>query len=372
MNILIAPDKFKGSLTTEEACCAIERGIKKFDSSFETILHPLADGGEGTLEILNNLLDLKPINVAASNPLGNPLYTGYLKNETSAFIEMALVSGLQLLQPEEQNCMNTTTYGIGELILDAIQKGVKNIYLFIGGSATNDAGIGMATALGYQFFDKENKAIFPFGKNLSKIHSIDSSNLKFNPNEIEVNVVCDVGNVLFGKNGAAYVYAPQKGANAKEVKFLDQGLRHFSKKINEHFQKDVSQIKGAGAAGGIGAGAMVFLNAKIQSGIQTILELTHFEEKIKDADLVITGEGKLDYQTLEGKVVKGVADMARKYDVPVFAICGACEVSENELQSIGIHKAIPILQDGVSLEQAINEAKERVENIAYRMMKNIH
>jgi len=223
--------------------------------------------------------------------------------------------------------------------------------------------------LGYLFFDKKKNIISPIGKNLIHIDSIDASQLKFNPSEIEVTVVCDVENILFGKNGAAYVYAAQKGANEKEIEFLDQGLQHFSKIITTHFQKDISQIKGSGAAGGLGAGAMVFLNAKMQSGIQTILQLTHFEEKLKDVDLVITGEGKLDSQTLEGKVIKGVIDMAKKKSIPVTAICGSCEVSDDEIDQLGIQKVVPILKDEVTLEQAISEAKERIEQIAFNLLK---
>jgi len=369
MKILIAPDKFKGSLTAHKVCQAIDRGIKKFDSSIKTILHPLADGGEGTLDILSELLDLKTVEVEVSNPLLNPIISFYKKNKDTAFIEMSLASGLELLKPNERNCMYTTTFGTGELILNAIQKGAKKIFLFIGGSATNDAGVGMATALGYRFFDKNKNLISPIGKNLTQVHSIDSSQLKFNPSEIEVTVVCDVENVLFGKNGAAYVYASQKGANEKEMEFLDQGLQHFSKTITTHFRKNVSQIKGGGAAGGLGAGAMIFLNAKIQSGIQTILQLTHFEEKLKDVDLIITGEGKLDYQTLKGKVIKGIADLAKEKSIPINVICGTCELSSDEIKQLGIQKVVTILNDDVTLEQAISEAKERVEQITFNMFK---
>ena len=371
MKILIAPDKFKGSLTAQEACLAIERGIKKYDATIKTILHPLADGGEGTLDILSNLLDLETIEVEVSNPLFNSIFSFYKKNNNTAFVEMSLASGLELLKQDERNCINTTTFGTGELILDAIQKGVKKIYLFVGGSATNDVGIGMAAALGYRFFDENNNPISPIGKNLIHIHSIDSSQLKFNPSAIDVTVVCDVENVLFGKKGAAYVYAAQKGANEKEIELLDQGLRHFSKKTKEHFQKDISQIKGAGATGGLGAGAMVFLNAKVQSGIQIILQLTHFEEKLKDVDLVITGEGKLDHQTLEGKVIKGVVDLAKEKSIPVNVICGACEISSKEIKRLGIQKVVSILDGDVTLGQAISETKERVEQLAFLMIKEL-
>ena len=370
MKVLIAPDKFKGSLTAQEVCLAIESGIKKYDSTIKTILYPLADGGEGTLDILTDHLDLETIEIEVSNPLFNPISSFYKKIKDTAFIEMSLASGLELLNPDERNCMYTSTFGTGELILDAIQKGAKKIYLFIGGSATNDAGIGMATALGYRFFNKNKKPISPIGKNLIHIDSIDTSQLKFNPSKIEVTVVCDVENILFGKNGAAYVYAAQKGANEKEIELLDQGLRHFSETIITHFQKDISQIKGAGAAGGLGAGVMIFLNAKMQSGIQTILELTHFQEKLKTVDLVITGEGKLDAQTLEGKVVKGVADLAKEKSIPIYAICGTCEISSNGIYKLGIQKVVSILNDEVTLEQAIREAKERVEELAYFLIKN--
>ncbi len=370
MKILIAPDKFKDSLTADEVCLAIQKGIYKFDSKIETILHPLADGGEGTLDVLEKTMNLQTVHVEVHDPLFRPISFFYKKNNDTAFIEMAATSGLQLLKNEERNPMHTTTFGTGELILDAIQKGVKKIYLFIGGSATNDAGIGMAAALGFRFFDKENNLLSPVGRNLIHIHSIDSKEVKIDISKVEVNVVCDVENVLFGKNGAAYVYASQKGASPSDVELLDEGLRNFSKKIKEHFQKDISPTKGAGAAGGLGAGAMIFLNAKNQSGIQTILRITDFEKKLRGVDLVITGEGKLDAQTLEGKVVKGVADICKKKNVPVDVICGTDELNILQKEKLCVRDIEPILKEGVTLHQAISEAKERVQRIAFSIIKN--
>jgi len=370
MKILIAPDKFKGSLAADEVCQAIQKGINKYDSNIEILLHPLADGGEGTIDILGKLMNLENVEIEVHDPLLRPIFSFYKKNHDTAFIEMASASGLELLKKKERNPMHTSTFGTGELILDAIQKGVKKIYLFIGGSATNDAGIGMAAALGFRFFDKKNKLLSPVGENLIHIHSIDAAPIKIDFSKIQINVVCDVENILFGKNGAAHVYASQKGASLSEIKSLDLGLQNYSKQITKHFQKDISQIKGAGAAGGLGAGAMIFLNAKIQSGIQTILQITDFEKKLEGVDLVITGEGKLDAQTLEGKVIKGVADISKKKNIPVDVICGVCELSVLQLKKLGIRTVEPILREGVTLHQAISEAAERVEEITYLMVKN--
>lgn len=377
MKILIAPDKFKGSLTAIEVAHAIQKGIQKFDESIETILLPLADGGEGTLEVLEKVLSLKTISVQVHDPLFRLISAFYkmtsptfLKNQETAFIEMAQASGLLLLEKNERNPMQTTSLGTGEMILDAIQKGAKKIYLFIGGSATNDAGMGMASALGYQFFDEENNVLNPVGKNLIRVKTIDMSQLKFSLEKIEVKVVCDVENILFGQRGAAQVYAAQKGASPAEIKKLEEGVKHFSKKIIQFFQQDISATEGAGAAGGLGAGAMIFLNAKMGSGIQTLLEMTAFEKQLDGVNLVITGEGKMDAQTLRGKVVKGVADICRKKSIPVIAICGDSSLDDFEIEKLGLRRLATVLNETKNLEQAMTETQKYVERIAFEMIKN--
>ncbi len=371
MKILIAPDKFKGSLTAVEVCRAIERGIKKYDPAIETILQPLADGGEGTLEILGNTLDLETVFLTVNDPLFRPVTAFYKKNNHTAFIEMATASGLGLLNENERNCLFTTTYGTGEMILDAIEKGVENIFLFVGGSATNDAGMGMATALGYCFLNKNRNKLKPVGANLIAVNFIDKNALKFDPSNINVTVVCDVKNVLFGKDGAAHIYAPQKGAGASAVQLLDNGLRHFSKIIKRDIGKDVSKVKGGGAAGGLGAGAVAFLNASIRPGIETVMEITAFKKQLTDVDLVITGEGKFDHQTGKGKLVEGVARACREKGIPVAAVCGKLEVDAETLKQMGIDHWAEIMSEGVTLEQAVKEAAGRLEGLVFGMVREI-
>lgn len=371
MKILISPDKFKGSLSAQEVCEAVDRGVKRFDKSIETIYHPLADGGEGTLENLQSSLDLESVEVEVNDPLFRPINAEYKISGNNAYIEMAAASGLPLLTDDERNCLYTTTYGTGELMLDAINKGVKNIYLFVGGSATNDAGIGMAAMLGFQFYDSDNNELSPIGQELINISKIDPSNLNFDPNQINVVVVCDVKNPLYGPEGAAYIYGPQKGVNKEEVKFLDDGLRNFSKAVKSNLGIDVSILEGGGAAGGISAGAYAFLNAKIKPGIQTIFEITGYEKKLESVDLIITGEGKLDNQTIHGKVIHGVDQISTKLNIPYAIICGIAEDLEMLERELSATQILQIKTADVTLDSAINEAAKHVEDRAYELIRRI-
>lgn len=372
MKILIAPDKFKGSLSAQEVCDAIEKGIKKFDATIETIKHPLADGGEGTLAILQNYFNLEPITVQVQDPLFNWITAIYMISKDTAFIEMSSASGLQLLEKEKQNCFYTSTIGTGQLIYDAIEKGFKNIVLFIGGSATNDAGIGMAYALGHKFYNYENKLIKPIGKELINISKIDASSLSFELNSINFTVVCDVKNTLYGKNGAAYTYGKQKGASDKELSILDLGLENFSNQALKHLNKDIATIEGAGAAGGLGAGAICFLNANIKSGIDFVLEQTQFKQYLnQDIDLIITGEGSVDKQTLEGKVIKGISALASQNNIPFYIIAGIVkdkQLIEKHLKPSGINS---IMELNVSYGDAIKNASKYLNAIAYDIVRNL-
>lgn len=370
MRVLIAPDKFKGSLSAMEVCNAIEDGIKKANPLIETIKHPLADGGEGTLHILQNYFNLQTITIPVMNPLFKQIQANYKVSETTAYIEMSNASGLQLLEENERNCFYTSTFGTGQLILDAIQKGYKKIVLFIGGSATNDAGIGMAVALGYRLYNAKKELIIPIGKELSHIEIIEDTHLLFDPQEINCTVVCDVKNPLYGKNGAAHVYGKQKGASSEEIYLLDQGLQHFSSQVLEHFNKSVATIEGAGAAGGLGAGAICFLDAKIKSGINFVMEQTGFETLLKDnIDLIITGEGSVDRQTIEGKVIKGISERALKNKTPFSIIAGIVKdkklIQEN-LHPTSIHS---IMEMGVTTEDAMQNASAHLTALGYQLIK---
>ena len=359
-SILIAPDKFKGSLTAVEVCEAIEAGVKKLRNDFQVRMVPLADGGEGTLSVLSSNMVLQHVSAVVADPLFRPVTANYLMNDNTAFIEMAAASGLDLLDTSERNCFYTTTYGTGQLIKDAILKGAKEIYLFVGGSATNDAGIGMANALGYSFVNKHNEPVKPTGENLEKIVDFYPEETVFDRQSISFYVVCDVQNPLSGPEGAACMYAAQKGADQEAIRALDHGLMKFGNLMHEKLKKDIANKKGSGAAGGLGAGAMAFLNATMKSGIKTVMDIVGFESYVKAADLIISGEGKFDRQTLQGKVVAGVSESALKYHKPLGILCGIKDdsITNQDLEKLGISKLLTLKKDDMSIDYAIENAYE--------------
>ncbi|MEM1119002.1 MAG: glycerate kinase [Bacteroidota bacterium] len=369
MKVLIAPDKFKGSLTAQEVCNALAKGLKKANSEVEIITRPMADGGDGSLEVLSHYLDGKTITVEVEDPLFRPIEASYLLVGTTAYIEMAAASGLALLKKRKRDCTQTTSYGTGELILDAIRKGATTIYLFIGGSATNEAGMGIASALGYLFYSKSGEILVPIGENLQEVAKIDGSFLFFKKEKIDFKVVCDVNNPFYGENGAAYVYAPQKGASPQTVKMLDRGLHHFAEQLTAHGYPDVANVPGAGAAGGIGGGAIALLEAALVSGITTFLEITALEKAIKNCDLIITGEGNLDAQTEQGKVISGVCALAKKYDKPVIAVCG--DADQKAAHQLNLSKVYTIMERVDSLEVAIESAAIQLEAIGEQLLQKL-
>lgn len=357
MNILICPDKFKGSLTALEVCDATRAGLRKIrpDATFTAV--PLADGGEGTCELLTAWYRGSMVTHAVHGPLFAPVAGRYglSSDGDSAFIEMASASGLALLPPDERDPLITTTLGTGELIADALKRNVRNIVLGIGGSATNDAGIGMATALGYVFYDAAGTALKPVGENLIHIHHIQTDSVNPRLKHARVTTLCDVTNPLYGHQGAAYVYGGQKGADASAIAQLDAGLRNFSRVVQKQLGQNVD-FPGAGAAGGLGAGCKVFLNATIEKGIDFIIEHTRLTAKIAEADLVITGEGKIDNQTFSGKVVSAVTRLAREAGKPVIAVCGRSDLSEAETNSLGLDLVIPLVDAQTSTDAAMHQA----------------
>ncbi|WP_338356359.1 glycerate kinase [Yeosuana marina] len=371
MKFVIAPDKFKGSLTAIQFCNAVESSLKRILPNAEIYRLPLSDGGDGIIDILEYHLHGKRLKLQVNNPLFRSIQASYLNMDAinTAFIEMAAASGIALLKPEEQNCFYTTSLGTGELIKHAIKKGAKTIILGIGGSATNDCGIGMAAALGYTFEDERGKELRPIGKNLSKIHHINTNTVLNVLDEVEFKVACDVTNPLFGKNGAAYVYGPQKGASSSEIAQLDEGLQHLSKLFIKQFDRDIQNLKGAGAAGGMGAGASVFLNAELQSGITLVKDLINFDAKINNADWVITGEGKLDAQTLSGKTIHGVITSAKAKKIKVAAFCGAMDLSDTDIKNFGIDYADAVLNYSKNLEDAMKNGYSYVEGMAEKFAK---
>ena len=371
MKFVIAPDKYKDSLTAFEFCDAVEEGLNKALEKPTIIRLPLADGGDGTIDVVKHYLKADVVKVKVNDPIFRPIEASYLFSEETkiSYIEMAEASGLKLLIDSERNCMHTTTLGTGELIADALQKGAKEIILGIGGSATNDGGIGMASALGFRFLDKNNAVLEPKGENLIHIKTIDSSQVNPLLKNVVVKVACDVTNPLYGKNGAAYIYASQKGASNEDLAALDNGLRNYSKIVQRQFGIDTQQIEGAGAAGGMGAGSVVFLNAQLTSGIELIKELADFDTSIKDADWVITGEGKLDDQTLSGKTISGVIKSAKNQNIPVAALCGSVNISVETQKELGLDYAISIVKGISDLEEAMASSYTNLVHATYNFAR---
>lgn len=366
MKIVIAPDKFKDSLTGFQYCEAVEVGLRKHFPSAEIIKLPLADGGDGTIDVVGSYLNADTVQVTVNNPLFRPVKATYLyaKSTKTAYIEMAEASGLKLLNEKDRDCTKTTTLGTGELIVHALDSGASQIILAIGGSATNDAGMGMATALGYRFLDKDNNILKPIGANLLKVKTIDTSSSHPKINNISVKVACDVTNPLYGKHGAAYVYAAQKGASQDDVKMLDDGLTAFAKALQTTFNINSQEIEGAGAAGGMGIASVVFLNGQLQSGIELIKDLADFDSKIANSDWIITGEGKLDNQTLSGKAIQGVIASAKAKQIKVAAFCGAISLSTEDIEKLGITYTAAVIDRAQDLEDAMENTTTYLTEIA--------
>ena len=329
-------------------------GLKKAMPGATMQSFPLADGGEGTLNVLTQLFSLDSITVEVHDPLFRKIESVYGINEYEglAVVEMAKASGLGLLDDAERNCLKTSTLGTGELIADALSKEVKHIILTVGGSATNDGGIGMAHALGYKFIDDAGEALEPVGENLSRIRAIDASSAHPRIRHTKFTVLTDVTNPLYGPEGAVYVYALQKGAPSDKLPLLDHGLRNLSSLWLQILNQDFSGLEGGGAAGGLGAGAAAFLNARIKGGAQAILSMSGFTDAVKKSDVVITGEGKLDKQSLYGKVVGEVCCTCRREHRKAMAVAGQCELTVAELREMGLGGVVT-LTEVASLQEAL-------------------
>lgn len=366
MNILIASDSFKDAISALDACKSIQAGLIQAQSSFQIKLFPLSDGGEGLSDILDFHLKLTDIAVEVSGPAFTPTIAHYnISQDCSvAFIEMAQAAGLQLLPDKLRNPLKTTTLGVGQLIQNAINHNVPKIILGLGGSATNDLGIGLATALGWIFLDKKGTPVKPIGENLAVIETIIPPSQ--NQPTIQVEVMCDVTNPLLGPKGAALTYAKQKGASEENIRELEFGASRFVQLSNQLKPIDPN-TPGAGAAGGMGFGAMLFCNAQLKRGIDTILDLTDFDSHAKWADVIITGEGRLDHQTINGKLINGI--ISKSYGKKVIALCGAIDASVSLLRQLGITAAFPIGQGPTSLQQAIQETSTNLEKTAYQIGK---
>ena len=370
--IIIASDSFKGCLSSLEVTRAAENGIRKVLPDCEVVGIPVADGGEGTTEALVDAMSGRYVECDVHDPLMNPIKVKYgiLGDGVTAVIEMASASGLTLVPPALRNPMLTTTYGTGELIKDALQRGCSRFLIGIGGSATNDGGTGMLQALGFRFYDKNEMELGKGGQILEHIARIDFENVIPDVLKSIFTIACDVNNPFSGENGAAFIYARQKGADDNMIRLLDTGLKQFAKAIHDSIGKDIDPIPGAGAAGGLGGGFLAFLPATLKPGIQMVLETLNFDSRIQNADLIITGEGKLDRQTGMGKTPAGILEAGKRQNIPVVAIGGVVEETDALMQQ-GFLSVMSIQPGPVSLENAMEHsyAFTQVERIVEQIIR---
>ena len=370
--IVVASDSFKGSLSSKDVAQSATRGIHQIYPQCEVIEVNVADGGEGTVDAVVEALGGTLITIDVKNPLDRPVAATYGIAGTTAIIEMASASGLPLIEVEERDPSKTSTYGTGEMILDAINRGCRNFLVGIGGSATNDAGTGMLQALGFKFIDKDGNEITRCcGGILGDIALIDDSQVPTEVRESTFTIACDVDTPFCGPIGAAYVFAPQKGASPQMVEELDKGMASFAKVIEQKYNLNIVPIAGAGAAGGMGGAFHAFLNGTLRSGVEMVLDAINFNDRIADADLVITGEGKVDFQTPKGKTAAGVLARTKKAGIPTVAIGGCVEPCE-ELNAMGFAGIYPILEEKVPLEVAMQHdfASANVTNTVVRILSN--
>lgn len=372
--IIVAPDSFKGSLTAAQVAEACRLGILDELPTAEVVCLPLADGGEGTVDALSASEGLMKVKCMVSDPLMRPVEAWYALSSDgkSAVMEMGAASGLTLLSESERDPLQTSTYGTGEMILDALRRGCRRFFIGIGGSATNDGGMGMLRALGYRFADASGNELDGVGADLARVAHIDVSAADPRLGEASFTIACDVDNPLFGPNGAAYVFAPQKGAHEDTVSYLDRGLRNFSTVIMRDIGVDVSLMPGAGAAGGLGAAFCAFLGADLRKGIEMVLEAVGFDKAITGASLIITGEGSVDAQSLMGKVVSGVSSHARGAGVPV-VVLGGRVADRIALAKAGL-TALPVVSGPMPLPQAMRPevAEANVRDTAGAVMRLLH
>lgn len=376
MKIVIAVDSFKGCLSSSSIAKAVEEGIFNTLPECEVIKVPIADGGEGTVEALVDATQGKKITLPVHNPLMQPIHAGYgmTGDGRTAIIEMSAASGLDLIPLKPGNIMNTTTYGTGEMIADAIKRGCRNFIIGVGGSATNDAGTGMMQALGVRFTDDTGKEVEKGGKSLSAIRHIDTQNQLPELQDCTFHIATDVTNPFYGPQGAACIFGPQKGGDEEQIKILDRGMKHLAGLIFETTGKDISYLPGSGAGGGMGGGCVAFLQATISSGIELIMDYLRFDELIQGADLLITGEGRMDRQTLFGKVPVGIARAAASRHIPVIAITGQVDTTADKaLREAGLSAIFPIHPAPISLEKAMQpdyayrNIRRTVEQICYML-----
>lgn len=361
MKVVIAIDSLKGSLSSMEAGMAIKDGILAAKPDAEVIVKPLADGGEGTTDALIEGMNGERIDLTVTGPMHTPVdaYYGYLKDTNTAVMEMASAAGITLVPDSEKNPLLATSYGVGEMINDAIQRGCRNFIIGIGGSVTNDGGIGMLKALGVRFLDENGEDAGEGGQALAKVARIDVSGMNPLLKECHIQVACDVNNPLCGENGSTYVYGPQKGVTEDMKKTLDEAMAHFARVTSETLENDYMNIPGAGAAGGLGYAFLAYTGAALTPGIELILDAVGLEEELSGADVVVTGEGRLDFQTAMGKAPVGVARLAKKYNAKVIAFAGSVTKEATACNKEGIDAFFPILRGVCTLAEAMDPVAAR-------------
>lgn len=371
MKVVVAVDSFKGSMTSMEAGIAVKKGILAVHPKAKVIVKPLADGGEGTTDALIEGLNGKRIDLTVTGPIGDPVnaYYGYLKDTNTAVMEMASAAGITL--SEHPDPMTATTYGVGEMILHAINNGIRNFIIGIGGSATNDGGIGMLKALGFTFLDENGQETGEGGQALSKISSVKISNKIEMLSQCHFQIACDVTNPLCGPQGATYIYGPQKGVTKEMAPVLDAGMANYAKITTKTIGIDYSNTAGAGAAGGLGFAFLSYLKASLTPGIQLLLNAVHLEDDIKGADIVITGEGRLDHQTVMGKAPIGVAKLGKKYNAKTIAFAGTVTREATVCNTAGIDAFFPIIRNISTLEEAMDplNAKANIQACAEQVFR---
>ena len=362
MNITIAIDSFKGSLSSMEAGQAVAEGIRRVMPSAEIRIRPLADGGGGTTEALAPGLGGELKSLTVTGPLGRPVTASYglIRERKMAVLEMASAAGLTLISQEERNPLEATTYGVGEMIRDAIGEGCRHFLVGIGGSATNDGGTGMLSALGFQFLDSEGQPIPLGAKGLENLARISTENARPELSQCSFHIACDVTNPLCGENGCSAVYGPQKGADPEMIRQMDQWMERYGDLAARTFPAADKEAPGAGAAGGLGFAFLTFLNGSLESGVGMVLKEINLKDDIRDADLVITGEGRLDAQTVMGKAPIGVAHLAKEYGKPVIAFSGAVTREAGLCNQHGIDAFFPIMRGVVSLQEALDPGEARI------------
>ncbi len=361
MKVVIAIDSFKGSLSSMEAGNTIQSAVRKVKPDAEVIVKPLADGGEGTTDSLIEGLGGERINVTVTGPLGAPVEAsyGYLADTKTAVLEMASAAGITLVPDAQKDPLRASTFGVGELILHAVQKGCRNFIIGIGGSATNDGGIGMLRALGYEFLDAQGRDVGEGGQALAKVQTIRTAQVPAVLKDCQFRIACDVNNPLCGPNGATAIYGPQKGVTQEMMPALDRGMTHFANITEAAFSCSHTETPGAGAAGGLGFAFLCYLNGTLTPGIDLVLDAVGLEKELEDADIVITGEGRLDHQTAMGKAPVGVAKRAKKYGAKVIAFAGSVTEGASACNDAGIDAFFPILRSITTLEEAMEPAHAR-------------